>query len=79
VIEGDLPFGTSLFFKTKVFKCFAKQYFNFPHFSALEKRGLDPFLQYFKKKTAVLENTLVLKPYYLLHPTTLKYLILQYF
>jgi hypothetical protein len=43
-----------------------------------KKRGLDLFLQYFKKPT-VLENTSVLKQQYLLHPNTSKYLILQFF
>jgi hypothetical protein len=73
ITQLDLVWNLS-FYKTKVFQCLAKQYFSFAPFSVLEKRGSDLFLQYLK-------NTTVLKllVHYLLHPNTLKYLILQYF
>jgi hypothetical protein len=82
-MNSRAQFGAPAFTKpkytnTKVFHYLAKQYFSFSPFSVLEKRGPGLFLQYFQN-TTVLVNTSVLTLHYLLHPNTLKYLILQYF
>ena len=69
---GSKVFSKLKYFKTKVFHCLANKYFSFGQYFSFEKRGLDLFLQYFKK-TTVLVNTSVLKPHYLLDPNTLKY------
>jgi hypothetical protein len=68
------------FYKTKVYQYQSislpsEAILQFSSFSVLEKRGPGLFLQYFKN-TTVLVNTSVLKLHYLLHPNTLKYLIL---